>query len=108
MDNCEKNEMHIIYRLYISSFIQFQLRMHHTKFVTEDAITTRAGTWAVPFEGGSWQRSFSTTRSTARHEIFWTVLARHEHEGRAVPRISTRPATWPGPHLGPARHKNDT
>lgn len=32
--------MNIIYRLYISSFIQFQLRMHHTKFVTEDAITT--------------------------------------------------------------------
>ena len=23
------------------------------------------------------------------HEIFWAMLAQHEHEGRAVPRIST-------------------
>jgi hypothetical protein len=46
-------------------------------------------------------RSFGTTRSTTRHEIFWAVLARHEYEGHAVPRISARRATWPGPHLGP-------
>jgi hypothetical protein len=45
-------------------------------------------------------RSFGMTRNTARHEIFWAVPARYEHEGRAMSRILARRATWPGPHLG--------
>jgi hypothetical protein len=35
-------------------------------------------------------RHFGTTRSTTRHDKFWAVPARHECEGRAVPRISAR------------------
>jgi hypothetical protein len=55
-------------------------------------------------------QSFGTTRSMAWHEIFWVMLARHEHEGHAVPRISARagymarPAFWAV--LGPARPEN--
>jgi hypothetical protein len=33
-------------------------------------------------------QSFGTTRSMAWYEIFLVVLARHEHEGRAVSKIS--------------------
>jgi hypothetical protein len=45
-------------------------------------------------------QSFDMTRSTSRHEIFWVMPVQHEHESRVVTRISTRWATWPGPHFG--------
>jgi hypothetical protein len=67
----------------------------------------RAGTDRA-IRGRVMARSFDTTQNTARHEIFWTVPARHEHEGRVVPRISARRATWPGPYLGPCLGRHGT
>jgi len=46
-------------------------------------------------------RSFGTTQSTTRHEMFWVVPARYEHEGRAVLRISSRWAVWHDSHFEP-------
>jgi hypothetical protein len=60
----------------------------------------------VPFEGGSCHGLLA--RPEAHHEIFWAMLARHEHEGHAVPRISARRATRLGPHFGPCLGRHGT
>ena len=68
----------------------------------ERMLVLRAGGCRMKIEfGRPAARSFVTTQSTARHEIFWAMPARHEHEDHAVPRISARRAIWHDPHFGP-------
>jgi hypothetical protein len=53
------------------------------------AVSARAGAWRSICELHEVQH-FGMTRCTTWHDKFWTVSARHEREGCAVLRISTR------------------
>jgi hypothetical protein len=60
-----------------------------------EALQGRAGTWAVPFEGGSWHGLLA--RPEARHGTKYFGPCRHDTNTRAVPCPESRHGGLHGP-----------